>query len=232
MYNVTRYEQVFGDFSYSDYDMPYPYNVILIGGYVPLILFLLATRNYTLKIMWALFNLGLAVYSYYVFMAAQDIVLYGAGLNDVFKANSKEIVGTFLLSKYVELADTVFILLDNKNPTFLHWFHHLVTLVFTRMNYQYMTKTSIYFVFMNAFVHTIMYAYYFFTCIGYRFKWKSLITKLQIAQMFGGMGVLSWNAYVGDENMPVVYSGLAMYTFYAFLFIKFYVRTYSSRTHN
>lgn len=221
---------IFHGESYEEYDVPIPFNRWIMMSYVPLVLLLQCIyipRLRGIRMLWYVFNVCLASYSLYVFAASTDVVLYGAGITHAFNKDSKDIIGTFLVSKYVELLDTFFIIFSRKQIGFLHVYHHIVTLIFTRMNFLSMIHASIFFVWMNSLVHTIMYAYYAATCLGLRFKYKYCITILQIVQMFGGLGVLYLNYHDPTEQQQgVVKLGLGMYLSYAVLFIRFFINTY------
>ena len=45
------------------------------------------------------------------------------------------------------------------------------------------------FVCFNSFVHTVMYGYYCYSSLGYKFKHKWIITKLQMGQLISGCSV-------------------------------------------
>jgi len=66
----------------------------------------------------------------------------------------------FTLSKLMELGDTVFIVLRKTNLIFLHWYHHIATLIYCWNAYAEQTGTGRWFVTMNFCVHSLMYTYY------------------------------------------------------------------------
>lgn len=85
---------------------------------------------------------------------------------------------------------------------------------------------------VNSFVHTIMYFYYFLTAAtGRRYAWGALVTQIQIAQMFVGLGLaLLWayyqflsagqcGLYRSNPTIAVVASSL-LYGTYLILFLK------------
>lgn len=90
----------------------------------------------------------------------------------------------FYLSKFLELLDTLFILLSRsiRRLSFLHVYHHATVLVMCYLWLQ--TSQSLFPVALltNASVHVIMYGYYFLSAIGFRPSWKRAVTDCQIIQ--------------------------------------------------
>ena len=110
----------------------------------------------------------------------------------------------FVISKYFELIDTIFLVLRKKKIVFLHWFHHLSTAIYATyaLYYNYMSDMSqLWFVFMNTFVHTFMYFYYGMTAIGIYFNMNYLITLIQIIQMIIGFSVAISTLWCKDISM-------------------------------
>ncbi|KAF1890451.1 hypothetical protein Lal_00041186 [Lupinus albus] len=90
----------------------------------------------------------------------------------------------FYLSKFIELIDTLLIILSRnfRRLSFLHVYHHATVLI---MCYLWLhTSQSLFPIALitNASVHVIMYAYYFLTALGIRPTWKRLVTDSQILQ--------------------------------------------------
>lgn len=106
------------------------------------------------------------------------------------------LVWIFLVSKFVELGDTVFLALRKRRVIFLHWYHHLTVLLYCWQANVTHNSNSILFGTMNALIHTIMYYYYWQTSLGRKLTWGALLTKLQLSQMvFGILFVFSWAYY-------------------------------------
>ncbi|XP_055698851.1 elongation of very long chain fatty acids protein AAEL008004-like [Phlebotomus papatasi] len=95
----------------------------------------------------------------------------------------------YFLTKILDLADTVFFVLRKKNNhiTFLHTYHHagmvLGTFIFAKfMAGSHSTLLGV----LNAYIHVIMYTYYFLTSFNSDLKnslwWKKHITQLQMLQ--------------------------------------------------
>jgi elongation of very long chain fatty acids protein 6 len=146
-------------------------------------------------------------------------------------------VGLFIFSKIPELLDTVFLVLQNKNVIFLHWFHHCTVMLYCWHAYHNRVAPGLWFAAMNYAVHSIMYTYYF--AMAARLTWLAvpfapLITSSQILQMAVGSVVTfasaSTHHYHGASACkvdPANYKlGLAMYGSYLILFCGLFLNKY------
>ena len=61
----------------------------------------------------------------------------------------------FALTKYLELVDTVFLILRNKPVPFLHWYHHFTVLLYTWFANAHQFTPGWTFGTVNCFVHTV-----------------------------------------------------------------------------
>jgi len=141
----------------------------------------------------------------------------------------------FALSKFPELLDTLFIILNKRPVIFLHWWHHWTVLAYSWRLCRLAGSVGIWFCWMNSGVHFLMYGYY--ACTQYSSEWKkqvrsfgNVITILQIIQMFGGLFVLLTAAYQKTtrfacytDNVSILF-GLFIYSSYLILFINFYIK--------
>ncbi|CAG7820282.1 unnamed protein product, partial [Allacma fusca] len=93
-----------------------------------------------------------------------------------------------MLSKIVELGDTVFIILRKQKLIALHWFHHAATLMMCWIGYEYYETAGRAF-FVNAFVHSFMYSYYALKALGFKVpkNVSQALTTLQIVQLSAGV---------------------------------------------
>jgi len=153
--------------------------------------------------------------------------------------------------KYVELLDTVFLVLKKKPLAFLHVFHHAATalLCYTQLNGR--TSVSWVPIVLNLCVHVLMYYYYYATAGGRKIWWKKYLTSMQITQFVIDLFVVYFaSAYLflhrshryshviaayapslphtadcaGSEGAALF--GCALLTSYLGLFIDFYINTY------
>lgn len=131
-------------------------------------------------------------------------------------------VTTFFLSKFVELGDTFFIVLMNRPLLLLQWFHHMTTLLYVRHALVERRFSSFWFIYMNLFVHSIMYAYYVKPIVP---PW--FVTFLQVAQMLIGMSITMVDRKKGFD----IY-GFTMYGLYFYLFMDYFCSRYIRRGHN
>jgi len=139
----------------------------------------------------------------------------------------------FYLSKFYELVDTVFIVLKKKELTFLHIYHHVLTvnLMYLGMNTQ-STNQWVALLF-NTFVHILMYTYYTLVMFNIQVWWKKYLTTMQMIQFFcNAMGLFLW-LYLHLTN-PGGCSGhisswaacLFVQVTFFMLFFLFYRKTY------
>lgn len=140
----------------------------------------------------------------------------------------------FVLSKVIELGDTVFIVLRKQPLIFLHWYHHITVLLYAWYSYREQTGSGRWFICMNFAVHAVMYTYYALRALKFRVpnQVRMVITLLQLIQMIVGCAL---NFYVYSlknqgrhcnityEN---IYYSFVMYFSYFVLFAKFFYDSY------
>lgn len=95
----------------------------------------------------------------------------------------------FLLSRLIEWLDTVFFVLRKKERQVskLHVFHHSFVPMFCWVYLKFLPGYTVaFFPYVNSFVHTIMYSYYFLATFGPKIQpylwWKRHLTSMQIIQ--------------------------------------------------
>lgn len=145
-------------------------------------------------------------------------------------------VAVFIVSKFFELGDTVFLILRKKPVSFLHWYHHASVLLFSWLVTMDGEPTGKFFATINLLVHSFMYAYYALQAVGgIRVpRLVSLtITGLQILQMVAGLFLLhfSYSLKSGggcDSPTSTLAAGGLMYASFFALFVRFFVRRYIS----
>jgi hypothetical protein len=134
----------------------------------------------------------------------------------------------FGLSKVPELLDTFFIVLRKRPLIFLHYYHHVLTLLYCWHGLGLQVPNGGWFAAMNLVIHTLMYAYYAACAYGVRFgvATRQSITTLQILQMVLGVGIIVHNLVMCNTHPANYAFGLVMYVSYMVLFVKLYVDSY------
>lgn len=215
------------------------YVVVVFGGQ-----YLMRTRQrFELKLLLTLWNVGLAGFSIMGALRCTSELyrtLTTKGINasivdmSFYDGPSGFWVILFTLSKLVEFGDTIFIVLRKQPLIFLHWYHHISTLIYCWNSYSEQTATGRWFVAMNYCVHSLMYSYYALRAMKFKVPRFVMITitGLQTLQMFIGvvLGLYVFNLKV--HNLPVrqTWSNLAfqaiMYFSYLYLFSKLFHNNY------
>lgn len=207
-------------------------------------------KPYGLKNVLALWNLFLAIFSFIgavrtvphlVMMVTTygfDYTLCRAAVAGYGNGAVGFWVAAFVYSKYVELIDTVFLVIRKRKVGFLHWYHHCSVLLYCWHAYVWEMPTGIYFVAMNYTVHAIMYFYYFLAAVCTRpLKWALLVTILQLLQMAVGIAVTISHLRIllfdtlprCDGHIPNLTGALGMYASYFILFAHFLVERYCQK---
>lgn len=145
----------------------------------------------------------------------------------------------FAWSKIPELIDTVFIVLRKQKLIFLHYYHHLLTVIYCFHALSFgLTGIFLWVSALNYTVHVGMYAYYtiraFKICRVPSFV-NRFITISQIVQMITAVLLYSfawvfhqskWKSC--DTPLSAVYMGLFVTITYLILFLNFFKKTYLS----
>ncbi|XP_050521966.1 elongation of very long chain fatty acids protein AAEL008004-like [Daktulosphaira vitifoliae] len=144
------------------------------------------------------------------------------------------VVWLYFISKVLDLLDTIFFVLRKKQNqvTFLHVYHHGMVLTFGWIFVKFYPGGQLaLFGTINAFVHAIMYSYYFLTVLKPEYKkawWKKYLTQLQLIQFVitavnGFMALLAKDCSYPKSFLCFV---LPQDIFMFFLFWNFYKKTY------
>uniref|UniRef100_A0A2S2QWI8 Elongation of very long chain fatty acids protein n=1 Tax=Sipha flava TaxID=143950 RepID=A0A2S2QWI8_9HEMI len=143
-------------------------------------------------------------------------------------------VWLYFFSKILDLLDTVFFILRKKQNqvTFLHIYHHTMVLSFSWGVLRFYPGGQItFFGTINAFVHVVMYSYYFLTILKPEYKkawWKKYLTQLQLIQFVitGLHGIIALLAT--DCSFPkfIILLALPQDFFMFILFWDFYKKAY------
>lgn len=143
----------------------------------------------------------------------------------------------FLVSRLVEWLDTIFFVLRKKHQqvTKLHVFHHSFVPMLCWIYLKFHPGYSVaFFPFVNTFVHTIMYSYYFLATFGPKVQvylwWKKYLTSLQIAQFVLILIQLVTIPLSSNEKCQYpkgfLYVAFAGAILFLWLFYTYYLETY------
>jgi len=201
-----------------------------------------AVDPYTLKFFYNVSQIFLCSYcSIEAFMVAYRNS-YSFACNDYDKEDPKvaNLMWLFYICKIWDFWDTAFIIMAQKwkQLTFLHVYHHFSVLLICWLQLNLFYDGDIFlFIMLNAFIHTVMYSYYFI-CMHTKDRktgkslpiwWKSYLTMMQMIQFVTLMssGIYAYTNHCKGYN-HMVSSLLVWYTAtLLFLFALFFVHSYS-----
>ncbi|KUJ21096.1 uncharacterized protein LY89DRAFT_694732 [Mollisia scopiformis] len=110
----------------------------------------------------------------------------------------------FYLSKFYEVLDTLIILAKGKRSSTLQTYHHAGAMLCMWAGIRYMSPPIWMFVFVNSFIHTLMYTYYTLTAFAVPVPMaiKRSLTTIQIIQFLVGSSYAALHSFVG-YTIPV-----------------------------
>lgn len=163
-------------------------------------------------------------------LAMRPLSLHGLVCDPVSPAPL--LVAMWYGSKFYEWVDSILLLAAGKELSSLHYNHHMTTASVVGMHFVGReVRTSIFDIplFLNAFVHTLMYFYYFSPSL-FR-PLKRVITRLQIVQHMSVLLSILYTTFMqsrGKCDISVFANSLslAIYGMYLFQFVAFYVVAY------
>ncbi|RIB18401.1 ELO family [Gigaspora rosea] len=217
------------------------YFVVIIG----LKIFMKERTPFTLRVIVAAHNLFLCILS---------AIMFGYSVIDLFKRWQERGIGEcfctsdesslkgrlfyityiYYLSKFIELIDTVILVLKKKEIIFLHWYHHSIVIL---MVWSWLQDANMYAsmgMIANTFIHIFMYYYYFVAVLGRSVWFKKYVTTGQIIQ-FSISFILSV-PYLYYHFTKECQYGFSAFLFsiccngsFLVLFIRFYQKAYKKK---
>lgn len=140
----------------------------------------------------------------------------------------------FLFSKVWELGDTLLIVLRKRNLMFLHWYHHVATLIGMWYAARREASFGCLLGYTNVFVHCFMYSYFALKSMDIKIpvKFAMFITAIQTLQMLFGVLLSFWIYWIlmqgheCDTPKDVLEFGFIIYSSYLFLFSYLFYDSY------
>lgn len=149
------------------------------------------------------------------------------------EANLGFLIYAHYQNKYIELLDTVFMVVRKKNDqvSFLHVFHHSIMSWSWLAVLWYNPGGDAFFgAFMNSFIHVVMYSYYLLRALKLPCPWKKYVTRLQLGQFVIIFIQGWWSIYLGST--PTWLAMLQQFVMVSMLvlFGRFYSDSYASKS--
>lgn len=144
----------------------------------------------------------------------------------------------FLLSRLVEFVDTICFVLRKKHRQIsgFHVFHHFSVPIAVWFFVKFAPGgNSAIFPFLNSFIHTVMYSYYFlatFKSARPYLGWKKFLTQFQIVQFIIMILHSTQPLFIPGCKFPrtFLYINIFFSVIFIYLFTKFYIENYGKQT--
>lgn len=138
----------------------------------------------------------------------------------------------FYLSKFVEILDSVLLILRAKplfppgnSQYFLHVFHHAVTPSIVWIAWRIPFSGAWVGPLSNGFVHFWMYGYYFLTDFGLSRSWGVFVTPIQLVQFVLAMLTITYESFNVEACGSTPFALAWMWFTYA-VFLAFFIKLY------
>lgn len=148
-------------------------------------------------------------------------------INGLFSADIEFWVLVHFLAKFLDMFDTVFIVLRKKDKqfSFLHVYHHTTIGIIWGflLHYGAGNGTAYWGAWINSLVHALMYGHYFFSSLGFENPLKTYLTKFQMFQfalciLHAILCVVTTNNYPKSlAYLQMAYHPTLLYLFYDYL---------------
>ncbi|XP_070195650.1 very long chain fatty acid elongase 4-like [Littorina saxatilis] len=149
----------------------------------------------TIIVMYNFALVALSAYMCYEFLVSAVLAKYSLVCQPVDYSSHPNslrmarVCWLYYISKYIELADTVFFILRKKSGqiTFLHVYHHATMILNWWLGVAFVAGGQSFFhPLLNTAVHVVMYTYYGLAALGPHWQpylwWKKYLTTLQLTQ--------------------------------------------------
>jgi len=204
-------------------------------------------KPFSFRRLLVVYNFSLVAASAWMFYEMGSLINWGShsfkclpvshDANDPIAQRMISVGWWFLLSKYIEFADTVFFVLRKKTSqvTLLHVVHHSVVPISVWTGLKFAPGGSnAFFPFLNSGVHTVMYLYYGLSALGPHVQpflwWKKYITSLQLLQFTLAIAH-GLRALFQDCEFPRSFLFINLFhgVLWFYLFSSFYRQAYSKK---
>jgi|EP01033_Poteriospumella_lacustris_P000207 elongation of very long chain fatty acids protein 4 len=132
-------------------------------------------------------------------------------------------------NKYIELLDTMWMILRKKNNqiSFLHCYHHVLLIWAWFLVCKIETGGDCYFgACVNSFIHVIMYGYYTLALLNVPCPWKKWITTCQMIQFCVCFSHSCYVVYNGNSPIILPLAQAFVMVNMLVLFGRFYMKSY------
>ncbi|XP_034487035.1 elongation of very long chain fatty acids protein F-like [Drosophila innubila] len=225
--------------------------ILIIGFYLFIVLKLgrdiMAHRQpYDLKKVLKVYNLAQILYNSSVFILITYIIfgkrpynlncLITLPLDHPLKMTERLVAYSYYINKIMDLLDTVFIVLRRsfRQISALHLIHHVYMVVGSYVMIRYTGYGGQVLItgYLNVFVHSVMYGYYYlssqYPLIKQSLWWKKYITILQMVQFLLIFAHNAWTYMQPNCGVSpyVIFLIFFMSSFMFVMFTNFYIQSY------